>query len=457
MNKSLRWRVLAIVAVVALGAWAIYPPAQKIRLGLDLKGGVHLVLRVQTDDALRLETETAMNRLREELVKAGAAGVTATALEPDVVSDCRRSGRAGRRAAPGGHRGRGDVQPRVGCGRHVRVPHEAEHRQPDPPGDGGSGHPHHRAPRQRARRRRAHRRAPGRRRIRSSSSCPVSSDVARAKEIIKSTSLLELTLVEAGPASTREQLLTASGGMVPSDAEVLPGVASAAAGQTPAGVVYYLLKKTPVVSGRDLRNARPSIDENNRPAVQFYLKPDGATRFGQFTGSNLGRNLAIVLDERVVIGAGHRGPDHRRGPHFRQLHAAGSHRPGADAALGRAAGLADVSRGADRRPVAGRRLDSRRRHGVDHRPDAGDAVHARLLQAVGHERHPRDGHQPAGAAGADGLFQGDDDAAGHCRVHPDDRHGRGLQRPDLRAHQGRTGAPPRARARPSPPASIASS
>jgi preprotein translocase subunit SecD len=82
VTKSLRWKVLAIVAVVALGAWTIYPPKDKIRLGLDLKGGVHLVLRVQTDDALRLETETSMNRLRDELVKAGGVGVTATALGP---------------------------------------------------------------------------------------------------------------------------------------------------------------------------------------------------------------------------------------------------------------------------------------------------------------------------------------------------------------------------------------
>ena len=41
------------------------------------------------------------------------------------------------------------------------------------------------------------------------------------------------------------------------------------------------------------------MDENNRPAVGFSLKPDGASRFGTFTGSNIGRNLAIVLDERV--------------------------------------------------------------------------------------------------------------------------------------------------------------
>src|SRR5215831_10303689 len=79
MNKNLRWRVLVIIGVIALCVWMVYPPSQTIRLGLDLKGGVHLVLRVQTDDALRLETETAMDRLREEMVKNGAATITATA------------------------------------------------------------------------------------------------------------------------------------------------------------------------------------------------------------------------------------------------------------------------------------------------------------------------------------------------------------------------------------------
>ena len=64
MSKNLRWKVLVILGVVALAVFAFYPPDQKIRLGLDLKGGVHLVLRVQTDDALRLETQTTADRLR---------------------------------------------------------------------------------------------------------------------------------------------------------------------------------------------------------------------------------------------------------------------------------------------------------------------------------------------------------------------------------------------------------
>ena len=51
MAKNLRWKLLVIVGVIALAVFAFYPPQQKVRLGLDLKGGVHLVLRVQTDDA----------------------------------------------------------------------------------------------------------------------------------------------------------------------------------------------------------------------------------------------------------------------------------------------------------------------------------------------------------------------------------------------------------------------
>ena len=53
------------------------------------------------------------------------------------------------------------------------------------------------------------------------------------------------------------------------------------------------------VTGRDLRTSRPTLDENNLPAVSFSFNQDGARRFGQFTEQNIGRNLAIVLDNRV--------------------------------------------------------------------------------------------------------------------------------------------------------------
>src|SRR6188768_1925432 len=70
MYKNLQWKILAIVVVTALSIWAFTPPSRKVKLGLDLKGGVHLVLQVKTDDALKVETETAAEQLREALKTA---------------------------------------------------------------------------------------------------------------------------------------------------------------------------------------------------------------------------------------------------------------------------------------------------------------------------------------------------------------------------------------------------
>src|SRR5690242_15135378 len=82
MSSNVRWKFITILAVlVVFSALGVYPvvaaryhaPApgwlmdKQLKLGLDLKGGVHLVLRVQTDDALRVESQTEMERLREEL------------------------------------------------------------------------------------------------------------------------------------------------------------------------------------------------------------------------------------------------------------------------------------------------------------------------------------------------------------------------------------------------------
>ena len=85
-------------------------------------------------------------------------------------------------------------------------------------------------------------------------------------------------------------------GQVPQGTDILPGV-SGAPGDS--GTVYYLVKKLAAVTGRDLRNARPSVDENNQPAVSFSLNNEGGRKFGKVTGENVGRSLAIILDGRV--------------------------------------------------------------------------------------------------------------------------------------------------------------
>src|SRR5581483_10985751 len=84
MQKNIRWKILTILAVTALAVWAIVPPSKKIHLGLDLQGGIHMVLQVKTDDALRVETETSAEQFWEALK---TAKVTANAPKILDITD----------------------------------------------------------------------------------------------------------------------------------------------------------------------------------------------------------------------------------------------------------------------------------------------------------------------------------------------------------------------------------
>ncbi|MEH7829210.1 protein translocase subunit SecD [Gemmobacter denitrificans] len=64
--------------------------------------------------------------------------------------------------------------------------------------------------------------------------------------------------------------------------------------------VYYILEQTPVVTGEELTNAQPAFDQNGRPAVEFQFDATGARRFGDYTANNIGKPFAIVLDEEVI-------------------------------------------------------------------------------------------------------------------------------------------------------------
>jgi preprotein translocase subunit SecD len=297
MNKNLRWKVIIVVAVTALFVWAFYPPSQKVRLGLDLKGGVHLVLRVQTDDALRLETESASERLREALSNRGVT-LTATPVSPTefriegVPTDRDQEFRRLADEEVGvnfnresGARGTYTFRLKPNIAVQLRQDAVTQARQTIERrvNDLGVAEPivalH----------------GTGADQI--LVQLPGVTDVARAKEIIRSTALLELKLVETGPSSSREDLLRPYNGKEPPDMQVVPGIDESGAGGS--GTVYYLVRRVAAVTGRDLRGARPTLDENNQPAVGFSLNREGARKFGAVTGANIGRQLAIILDGRV--------------------------------------------------------------------------------------------------------------------------------------------------------------
>ena len=64
--------------------------------------------------------------------------------------------------------------------------------------------------------------------------------------------------------------------------------------------IFYIVERSPVVSGEELVDAQPAFDQNGRPAVNFRFNPTGARKFGDYTAQNVGSPFAIVLDDEVV-------------------------------------------------------------------------------------------------------------------------------------------------------------
>ncbi|CUH65292.1 preprotein translocase subunit SecD [Thalassovita autumnalis] len=63
---------------------------------------------------------------------------------------------------------------------------------------------------------------------------------------------------------------------------------------------YYVLEQAPVVTGEELVDAQPAFDQNGRPAVNFRFNTTGARKFGDYTAENIGNPFAIVLDGEVI-------------------------------------------------------------------------------------------------------------------------------------------------------------
>lgn len=295
MKKNMQWKLLAIVGVIILSLYLSYPPNEKIHYGLDLQGGMHLVLQVITDDAINAETDQEILRLQEQLKKQNITydsisksdnqigRFTVQNFDPEKEGQIRKiledyfkewtpsfSGSVATLTL------KSDVSFYL-RDQSVRQSEETLwnrvdelglteptiQRQGGPTGD------------------------------RIIVELPGVEDPERVKNIIKTTAKLEWKMVMGGPAMTEEALLEPHGGNVPEGMEIVKGDPK----RTEGG--YYLLSRVATVTGKDLRMARRTVDEWNNPAVSFTLNPEGGRRFAQTTGEHVGENLAIVLDGRV--------------------------------------------------------------------------------------------------------------------------------------------------------------
>jgi preprotein translocase subunit SecD len=131
---------------------------------------------------------------------------------------------------------------------------------------------------------------------------PGEGDPSRAKAVIQAGGQLELRLVEdPSPYPSQTAALAAHGGVLPPGTELVPGRSESRNPGADTGEVWYLLSRTVVVSGRDLRSATENRNTNNpgQWQVNFSLSSEGAQRFGPFTEQNIHRQMAIVLEHRV--------------------------------------------------------------------------------------------------------------------------------------------------------------
>ena len=114
------------------------------------------------------------------------------------------------------------------------------------------------------------------------------------KGVLQTAAMLELAAVIDGPFPTREALTAGYGGSLPASSRIVKG-------RTGDGETWWLLSRSPVVTGRDLRDARVETGEiSGRWDTGFLLMPAAAERFGRFTEDNINQRLAIVLDNQVL-------------------------------------------------------------------------------------------------------------------------------------------------------------
>jgi len=300
MRPELRWRAIGYGSFLLMCAVAIWPPYDRngvpgrIHLGLDLRGGIHLVLQVVVEDALNATVDDAVTTARDQASRKGiqVASVQRTSptafsvegIEPARVKDMRDLARdffrTGWEVRDAGE-GKLQVQMTDLYQRQVKeqTVQEAIRTLERRVNALGVAEPVIAAT--------------GSRGDQILVQLPGVTDVDQAKRVIKTTAQLSLRLVETS-AATQETLLQGVGGKVPDNMEMVSGP-----GDTPGQPTYYLLRKEAMITGRDLKSARVGVDENNRPQINFALNATAADKFSRETGRNIGRQLAILLDGTV--------------------------------------------------------------------------------------------------------------------------------------------------------------
>jgi preprotein translocase subunit SecD len=318
MNKNLSWKVAVIAGILLLFLFGIFgipkdwsgkglvaAIADRIHLGLDLRGGTHLILQVQVNDAVNVDSDNAIARLKEDfrarkityndITKPDAANrpemIVVKGIPPEQTSDFKNiiADRLPDYEAASGAENSWTVAMKAQNladlkNRAVGQAIETIRNRIDALGVSEPVIQEH-----------------GLGQYQILVQLPGVDDPARVKEIMQSTAMLEIRQSIDGQASypSEEAALQAHGGVLPPDSVPLKGRNIGVRRDSENGEQWYVISRASAVTGRDLRTAEPSTDENGQPAVRFILTNEGGRKFYSFTSAHVGDYLAVVLDNTV--------------------------------------------------------------------------------------------------------------------------------------------------------------
>ncbi len=320
MNKNLNQKIALIFAVLVLFllgitgvSWVPWPGVtpkplaqaiqDRIHLGLDLRGGVHLILKVKVEEAVGTETDNTVGRIQQDLKTAnlgftqvykpdptkpevvkveGVSPANATAVRSTLDNkysneyDVAGSGTDGSFTLT--------MKPSIESALEEKTVQQAIETIRDRVDTLGVSEPV------------IDEYGLGKYEI--LVELPGVDDLDRVKSLIQNTARLEIHAVVGGPYKDEQEAAASTGGSIPPDEEMLHGSGNMATGSDADAV--YVLRRVAVVSGSDFRSADPGTDSNTgQRTVNFTLTNDAGDKFYDYTSKNINTSMAIVMGGRV--------------------------------------------------------------------------------------------------------------------------------------------------------------
>jgi preprotein translocase subunit SecD len=315
MKKNLKNKVALIVAVLLVCLYGIFgipsgvsgkalmdALSSRIHLGLDLRGGAHLILQVVVSEAVSAETDNTVGRIQQDLKAANLTYSQVYKPDPNKPEAVRVEGvppanvSAARSLLDTKYSSEYDLagggsdssfvltmKPLVEKALEDKTVQQAIETVNDRVNSLGVSEP---------------KVAPyslGADQI--LVELPGISDLDRVKTIIQSTARLEIHAVVGGPFQDEAAALASVGGALPSDEEMVHGSGALATGSDADSV--YVLQRVSVVAGSDFRSADPGTDQNGLRDVRFTLTNEAGDKFYDYTSANVGKSMAVVMGGRV--------------------------------------------------------------------------------------------------------------------------------------------------------------